>query len=341
MPQYPDPMFNAQAHDSLGANTLGPSHRIIPSRTTPIGFIQVVEPTRLVGGNHDGTTMDEIRWTTSSISGAVTLYEGEGFAKLVPGTVSGGMTTILTSTRARYITPFPNFVYIACRTQDEGVAGNIRQWGASNAATDNYVGFELSGTTKRLIVKRSGSDQVAFNAPFPMSTADRVHSYEIWWWNERIEWYVDGMLMYEYIPTGSQGAVLNNMTLRAGARSQNLSSIPAGSGVLEFHEGSISRMGPRYAQPYWYHSPSGQAFTKLLKKGPGTLFSVTINSPTNAQSNASLTLYDNQSASGSIIAVIDTAKIPSPQTLHYTLDFSEGLYAVGQASLADVTLVFD
>jgi hypothetical protein len=78
---------------------------------------------------------------------------------------------------------------------------------------------------------------------------------------------------------------------------------------------------PSGACNYTHLSANG---TTTIKSGAGMLVNVTINSK--GSSSNSLTLYDNTSGSGTVIAVIDsTAQI---QVLNYSVAFTTGLTAV-------------
>jgi hypothetical protein len=72
-----------------------------------------------------------------------------------------------------------------------------------------------------------------------------------------------------------------------------------------------------------------------LKASAGVLHNVTIN--TKGATSNTLTLYENTTASGTVIAVIDTtAQI---QTLNFDVSFSTGLsFALAGGTAADVTI---
>ena len=315
-------------------------------RTSPNSFLHTVQPTRLVGGNHEGTVMDSVRWTSGTVDGGSVLYHGHGYAEIVPGTASIGEAWLMTATKARYLTPFPNFVMTAIRLSDEGVVGNRRRWGATDNGVDNFVGFELSGTERHFIAKCSGAFDVAFPASGTWTTpvSDETRRYEIWWWREQAIWYVDGVQVFSLRPDGLGSdvhALMTSMTLQVRARSTNSGVIPSGSGTIEMHEGSITRMGPRDAQAYYYRNPAGTAKSYLLKKGPGTFFRVTINGLSTANSDAKITFYDGLDSSGTIVAQIDTKQVTFPITMEYGLEVSSGLYVVVGSTAAEFTAVFD
>jgi hypothetical protein len=78
--------------------------------------------------------------------------------------------------------------------------------------------------------------------------------------------------------------------------------------------------------------------TSVLKSGmAGVLGNVSIN--TKGASSNTLTLYDNTTSSGTIIAVIDTTSVVG--TLNFGCRFNKGLVAVmGTGTAADVTITF-
>lgn len=78
--------------------------------------------------------------------------------------------------------------------------------------------------------------------------------------------------------------------------------------------------------------------TTTLKNGPGALIRVTIN--TKGATGNTLTLYDNTSGSGPVIAVIDTTT--GVGSINFDeANFDTGLTAVmANGTAADVTVVF-
>lgn len=73
--------------------------------------------------------------------------------------------------------------------------------------------------------------------------------------------------------------------------------------------------------------------TTTIKSGAGVLFAVIVNNPGTTQT---LTLYDNTSAAGTLIATIT---LVAGQNLQYGLNFDTGLTAV-LSGTADVTIVY-
>lgn len=333
MAYTPDPTFR-ESHQPISSPTYGQPVHVLPDRMDPVGAISTTVTTRLVGGNHEGLVMDTIRWMSGTVDGGAVIYDGTGHATISPGTGSTGSAFLMTSTKARYLTPFPNFVTVLVRTSDEGVDNNIRRWGATDNGVDNHLGFQLSGTQQSIIYKVSGSNEVIIPAHTHMSMSDKVHRYEIWWTRERVEWYADSVLMY------TTQVPLTTVTLQVRARATNSDVIPSGSGVIEFHEGSISRQGVQHAQPYYFHDSGSVGSSQLLKKGPGTFYRVAINS-IGGNTNSTVTFYDGTGSNGRVIASIQTGKIVNPGTVNFELDFSDGLYSVSQSGSGDCTYVFD
>jgi hypothetical protein len=113
---------------------------------------------------------------------------------------------------------------------------------------------------------------------------------------------------------------------------------PQGDNILSINaDGSICTTPMASATggfPYLHVNANG---TGVVKAAPGTLLAVTIN--TKGATGNTLTLYDNTTATGAVIAVIDTTVAPG--SIPYDLAFATGLsYAMATGSAADITLTF-
>lgn len=79
--------------------------------------------------------------------------------------------------------------------------------------------------------------------------------------------------------------------------------------------------------------------TTLIRTGPGILHSITINDA-GASSNV-CTVYDGLSASGTVIATIDTAAATTPVTLLYDVQFNTGLtIVIATGTAANITVAW-
>ncbi len=82
----------------------------------------------------------------------------------------------------------------------------------------------------------------------------------------------------------------------------------------------------------------------LVKRGSGVLHTVTINKPPNVGGN--LTLYDNASAAGTVIAIIQLGNVAdsvvNPSCFVFDAQVSTGIYAATSELLSgfNVTLTF-
>jgi hypothetical protein len=72
-----------------------------------------------------------------------------------------------------------------------------------------------------------------------------------------------------------------------------------------------------------------------IKNGAGTLRKVVVNTK---GTTATLTLYDNTSASGTVIAVLDLTA--QPGTFMFDAAFTIGCFAVITGTLSDVTITY-
>ncbi len=81
----------------------------------------------------------------------------------------------------------------------------------------------------------------------------------------------------------------------------------------------------------------GSAATTVIKTGPGVLHSITVNTLGTVASV--ITIYDNTSAAGSVIAIINSLSLFGPFV--YDVKFTTGLTIVTTGTLApDVTISY-
>lgn len=82
---------------------------------------------------------------------------------------------------------------------------------------------------------------------------------------------------------------------------------------------------------------TGQTSDTKLKDGQGMLHTVTFNNPT---ATSVITIYDNTSASGTVIATITVPASPQPVTLTYDVNYYTGLHVKMATADSDITLSY-
>ena len=128
---------------------------------------------------------------------------------------------------------------------------------------------------------------------------------------------------------------MSNLNLKIAMENFN-SNGSTTNAVLRIGNVCIYSQGSPNSRALYRHFSA--ASSVLLKGTAGTLHKVVINKPGNITST--LTLYDSLTASGSIIAIIDTgAEITE---LEYDVEFDNGLFVVSDGpQTADLTVLYD
>jgi hypothetical protein len=85
---------------------------------------------------------------------------------------------------------------------------------------------------------------------------------------------------------------------------------------------------------YSYAHVAGAANT-TVKTGSGILHAIVINTP----ATGNITIFDNTTNSGTIVAIINSTTSIQPQTILYDITFSVGC-TVSTAASQDVTIVY-
>ena len=285
---------------------------------------------RLVGTNFDGTTKDTNFWTeTVTGSGAVTQSGGE--IELTTGTTANS-TAIYDSVRtARFVVTNPMQWQGAIKFVTAGTTDNIRRFGPYSA-TDGFF-FQLDGTTFSVGYRKASSDTLVNNGSFngnygPTWTVDvsSYHKFAIEWGPKGIFFYIDGKLLHK----DGQGHRSNFLSLPI--RIENLNDNGNTTAVsLDCLAMAIGRYGELITNGTYKYI--GTNTTTVCKYGPGTLQRIV-----NVDNAGTVTVYDNTAASGTQIAVIDTAKALG--TLEFNAPFSTGLTVV-TATGAKITVIYE
>lgn len=295
----------------------------------PLGSLKTVTPVRLVGASFSGTTKDTNFWTeTVTGSGAITQAGGL--------TVSTGVTANSTakyvSTRSsRKVTGATNQFRALARLTTATQANNIRRIGAYND-TDGYF-FQVDGTSFGVGSRKAGVDTVVSSGSFNgnlgaivvMNTS--IQQLVINITESGARFFANNILLHTL---GGNDALTNTLNLPVTMENIN-SGGNTTDNTFNVRFASILRLGELFTNPIYRFVNTNT--TSILKYGAGTLQRII-----NCDNLGSITIYDNTSAAGTVIATIDTAKALG--SIDMGVSFSTGLTLVTGGG-AKVTVVYE
>lgn len=295
-------------------------------KVDPMRDLATVEPIRLVGTDFGGTTKDTNFWT-EAVNGAGSAVSQAGEITLTTGAVTAGNYALYTSVRkARYVAGSANFFRGVVYLANINTTKNKRRWGAfTNTTTtpNNGCWFELDEATLYIAYASNGGAATRVAASSWNGTAftldTNVHTYEIWWTNSKIWYFIDDVLRHT---VSASTAVWSYM----GAFNVNLqnwnydASDAGGTATMQVRVASIYRFGHLETSTTFKNITT--TTTTVCKYGAGRLHSIVVNLPV----NSTFEIYDNTSAAAPAIATITTsATVNDPIVLDYHLDFNTGL----------------
>lgn len=294
---------------------------------TPMDELRVAQMVRLVGATFVGTTIDPNFWTSTvgGTTGSNTQANTE--ITLSTGTNAAGSAILQSARRARYIGSASNRFRAQIRLNNVGIADNSRKWGAFDGTDGAY--FELDGTTLYAVVlKASTPTRVDITAS--AGTLTNNQSFEIYYTNGKVYFTIGGTLVHTHVASATSWASTLNLPVR-------LSAVNAGSTTdctIVARVATIVRFGHLSTETMYGRITT--AATTVFKYAPGRLHRITLNNP----GGTLITVYDNTSAAGSVIAIINAPATANPVTLVYDIPFSNGLTVVSTGTW-DATIVFE
>lgn len=316
------------------------------AENTPMGEQRVIVPTRLIGTNFEGTSVDANFWT-ASVANDGTVTQANAQAVLATTTTSANGTARLYSVRrARYVSGFSQ-QFRAVVQLSAGAADNKRRWGIAFGATMPTITdgayFELDGTTCSIVTNKGGSEVRVSSGDFngilgkTFTFGTGVRTYEIYWTNSKVYFVIGGEILHTVSATSATWAATMNFHIYMD--SVNSNSLQTNN-TLTCRVASIRRLGPLLTQPTSYYFAAGQTAGVNLKLGAGNLHSLIVN---NVVNNAVITLSDSTSAATPAIFV-HTAGATS--TAAYALDFKglpffTGLRLTVASFNASVTIIYE
>lgn len=295
-----------------------------------VGSLKTVEPVRLVGTAFSGTTKDTNFWTeTVTGTGSVTQA---GDITLATGTTADSTTKYETNLMARKVTGAPNQFRFVGRLVTATQANNLRRCGAYGQ--NNGFFFQVNGTTFGVGVRKGGVDTIvnsgSFNgnlgASVTMGTTFRrlVIDYD----HLSAKFFLNGELLHTI--TAATASLTETLNLPITMENNNLNGNTTDNS-FEILFAVIVRLGRLETENNYKYLAANA--TTVCKYGAGRLVRVS-----NADNAGSVTFYDNTSAAGTVIAVVDTAKVLG--TLELGLPFSNGLTAVVSGG-AKIILIYE
>lgn len=304
------------------------------SRNAPSGEILISPIFKLIGASFTESTLDTAFWTSSlGTGGAVAVINA--ILTLNTGTTANNTVSTATLRVARYTGGQSNKFTTHLRLSDSGTtANNTRQWGVFTATSGTF--FQVSNGIFSLVTRLNSVDTLISNGSLNGNLGikyiptSNMTKYEILYNPSSIWFYINDVLAHtSMFPTTSWSSThhlpITYQNTNTGGSVTNV--------ALETRGGIVSKMGVPQVQPVFSHIAGAQ--TIVLKRGAGSLHGVVINSNT----GSSITLYDNVTSTGSIIAVINPNSVV---TLDYKgISFSIGLTVVTTGATIDCTVLYD
>jgi hypothetical protein len=271
---------------------------------TPIGEMRVVIPTRLVGANFEGSTIDTNFWVSGVANSGTVVQSNAEVTLSTTVTAQNGMARFYSSKRARYVSG-NSMCYRSVIQVSAAVANNKRRWGIAYASTMPTTGttdlitdgawFQFNGTTFGIATRRAGvaneslieSGSFNGNLGLTYTPGTTVKTYEIYWTNSKVYFVVGGEILHIVsADTTTWSSTMNYYVYHDNVNSGNIQT----NHTLEVRVASIRRLGPLQSQPTSYYFASGQTAGVQLKLGAGNLHSLILS---NVVDGSVITLSDS------------------------------------------------
>jgi hypothetical protein len=271
---------------------------------TPIGEMRTVIPTRLVGANFEGSTIDTNFWVSGVANNGTVAQSNAAVTLSTAVTSANGIARFYSYRRARYVSG-NSMCYRSVIQLSAGATNNKRRWGIAFAATMPTTGttddltdgawFQLNGTTFSIVTRRAGVvnetkvDSSQFNGKLGVtySPGTTVKTYEIYWTNSKVYFVVGGTVLHTVsADTTTWSATMNYYIYMDNVNSNQLQT----NHTLEVRVASIRRLGQLLSQPTSYYFATGTTSGVNLKLSAGNLHSLLLS---NIVDGAVVTLSDS------------------------------------------------
>jgi len=311
-------------------NQIGKTAKVSPMREIAAG-----DPTRLAGCAFSGAVKDTNFWAQVDVNAGPTVTQGNGAILMATGATAAGAGTQYVSIRtARYTAGVANFFRAVVRVLDTGVAGNARRWGAftvggaGGVVPQDGAYFELSGTTLNAVVCKGGAPTAKasnlWDVAFTLDT--NAHTYEIWYTSSKVWFYIDDVLRYTHNAATTTWSATRTLTVGL----QDLNTLITQDVQMEVRVASIYSFCHIRSECIYKYVTAG---TNVCKNGPGRLHRIVINSA----AGTSLSVYDNPTGAGTVIAVLDTS---APACIEFDCPFFTGLTVIASGTVA-CTVIYE
>ncbi len=194
--------------------------------------------------------------------------------------------------------------------------------------------FKLAGTTLSACTRKTGHEpavaSASWNGSTTVPTITNVNSYEIYITNAKVYFVIGGILMHTVSATATTWCDTTNLPVRI----DNINSGNTTDTTISIRVATIYRLGELHTDTQYGRITT--AATYVFKYGAGVFNRITLNSPLGTL----ITIYDNTSATGNIMAIIDTPAQANPVTLEYQIPFSTGLTVVSTGTW-DATIIYE
>lgn len=296
----------------------------------PLGSLKTIIPIRLVGTGFEGTTKDTNFWT-EVVTGTGSITQA-GEITVATGITADSTAQYNSVRRARKVPGATNEFRCVARLSTVAQANNLRRIGPYDS-TDGFF-FQINGTTFGVGSRKGGSDTIvnsgSFNGNYgAFVTIDtNVKRLTITYTALSAKFFVDGVLLHTI--TGTTSSLANTLTLPIRMENNN-SGGNTTNNSFQVRFATILRLG-NLATNNTYKFISTNA-TTICKYGAGRLQRIV-----NCDNAGTVTIYDNTAASGTVIAIIDTAKALG--TLEFDASFNNGLTIVS-AGNCKVAVIYE
>ena len=312
---------------------------MVATLVSPFNELRAAEFTRLIGGNHTGSTLNNVFVTTSSNGGSNVISGGVDF--IHSGTNSNGSASEVTVNVARFLSGLVNHYLGGVALVTPPIANNTRRWGVydpTNPSGDGFY-FEQAGLQFNVVIRKAGvetripSGSFSGGQPFVTGTPDtNFHVYECTYNAGNVYFFQSNALLHTY--TNSVSAVTDSLHLKIGAENFN-TGVVSGDSILGMRGTSVARYGKEAGQPT--HVLITSSGTATVKTCIGSIHRIVINS--SAAPHSSLSLYNGLSSAGPLLCTIDVTA--QPMSLEYGIVFDTGLTYVASGSQINATIVSD
>ena len=290
---------------------------------TPYGELHTIEPVRISGGVFNDSVLDSSFFTATNANGGTATVTNTVLT-VATNTTANGSSQVQTVQAARFVGGTSNRFYGRIYLGDTGTANNIREWGMRGPGATNGIYFKLNGTAALVGATANAGTETTYALALPAGfSVTSLHLYEIDYNSGIVYFVIDGQVVYTLTATAPY---LGNIQLfpfisnvNSGGSTTNLSAFCVD--LTAYRLGKVSSQA--------IYGTVTTAATYIFKRGPGKLRAIIVGTPTSSAST--LTVYDNTSATGTPILVVNGPAQANPVTLSMGndgVDLSTGLTVV-------------